>query len=340
MAITFGAVREPHTEFHPRHYLCQRAEGVLRLDGNLKKPFWEKAEWTEDFKDIEGDIRPLPAKRTRAKMLWDEDYLYIGAELEEDRIWATVKERDQVIFVDNDFEVFIDPDGDTHRYYEFEMNALNTVWDLLLARPYRDGAPAINGWDIHGLKTAVHIDGELNNPFADNKSWSVEIAMPWKALKECAWEERAPRVGEYWRINFSRVEWQTEIEDGRVRRTVNPATGRPYPEDNWVWSPMGIVDMHYPELWGFVVFADGPAEFSIPRDEKIKWEMRKLYYRERNHFEAHGRFTECFDELKKGDNWTICPAIEVTSGMFQITCPSANGEKTWFLNQEGRIFLV
>ena len=57
-------------------------------------------------------------------------------------------ERDSVIFRDNDFEVFIDPDGDTHAYYELEINALGTVWDLLLLKPYRDGGPAINGWDI------------------------------------------------------------------------------------------------------------------------------------------------------------------------------------------------
>lgn len=31
---------------------------------------------------------------------------------------------------DNDFEVFLDPDGDNHNYYEIEINAHNTVWDL------------------------------------------------------------------------------------------------------------------------------------------------------------------------------------------------------------------
>ena len=43
--------------------------------------------------------------------------------------------------------MFIDPDGDNHLYYEFEINALNTVWDLLLPKPYRDGGPALNGWE-------------------------------------------------------------------------------------------------------------------------------------------------------------------------------------------------
>lgn len=77
-------------------------------------------------------------------MLWDEDYFYVAADLEEPHIWANLKQRDTVIFYDNDFEAFIDPQGDNHRYYEYEMNALNTIWDLLLAKPNRDGATAIN----------------------------------------------------------------------------------------------------------------------------------------------------------------------------------------------------
>lgn len=138
---------------------AKRATESLVLDGKLDKPFWQHATWTDDFVDIEGDQRPLPAKQTRVKMLWDDEYFYFGAELMEDQIWGTLTERDSVIFYDNDFEIFIDPTGDSHQYYEFEINALNTVWDLLLVKPYRDGGPPINGWDIQGLKTAIHIEG-------------------------------------------------------------------------------------------------------------------------------------------------------------------------------------
>ena len=70
-------------------------------------------------------------------MLWDDTYFYIGAELVEPHLWATLTQHDSVIFHDNDFEVFIDPNGDNHEYYEFEINALGTGWDLLLPRPYQ-----------------------------------------------------------------------------------------------------------------------------------------------------------------------------------------------------------
>ena len=81
--------------------------------------------------------------------------------MEEPDIWGTLAERDSVIFHDNDFEIFIDPDGDTHEYYELEVNALGTPWDLMLIRPYRYGGPAINGWDIAGLRVGVDVRGGL-----------------------------------------------------------------------------------------------------------------------------------------------------------------------------------
>ena len=134
--------------------------------------------------DIEGDAKPKPRCATRMKMLWDDQYLYIAAELEEPHLWATLTEHDSVIFQDNDFEVFLDPDGDNQNYCELELNALNTTWDLLLTKPYRDGGRAINAWEILGLKTAVHLDGTLNDPRDKDRGWTVEIAWPWKGLKE------------------------------------------------------------------------------------------------------------------------------------------------------------
>ena len=109
-----------------------------------------------DFVDIEGSLKPKPRHRTRMKMLWDDEYFYVGAEMEDPHVWATLTEKNSFVFNDPDFEVFIDPDGDSHLYTEIELNAFNTVWDLLLVRPYRDGGPAIHAWDIPGLRTAVH----------------------------------------------------------------------------------------------------------------------------------------------------------------------------------------
>ena len=108
---------------HPKGYVCYRAPSPVVIDGDLKDAAWEAAPWSDAFADIEGDKKPKPRFRTRVKMLWDDEALYIAAELEEPHIWATLKEHDSVIFHDPDFEVFLDPDGDNHLYGELELNA-------------------------------------------------------------------------------------------------------------------------------------------------------------------------------------------------------------------------
>ena len=168
----------PAVPFAPPVYTCHRAKKPFELDGNINKPFWEDAPYTDEFLDIEGSHMPLPRFVTRAKMLWDDENLYVAAVLDGDEIWGHQTERDSVIFLDNDFEIFVDPDSDTYHYYEFEMNVLNTVWDLFLSEPYRDGGSGLNGYDMHGLRTAVHVDGSINDPSAENKGWSVEVVIP------------------------------------------------------------------------------------------------------------------------------------------------------------------
>ena len=233
----------------PLRYQCQRALSPPSVNGAIDDSVWKTADWTDDFVDIEGDAKPKPRFRTRAKMLWDDDYLYIAAEMEEPHVWATLTERDSIIFHDNDFEIFLDPDGDAKSYFELEINALNTVWDLWLKIPYRDGGQADNTWYIDGLRTAVQVNGTINDPSDIDMGWTVEIAIPWKALADKAGMPCPPRKGDVWRINFSRVEWHTTIENGQYVKVQNT------PEDNWVWSPQGVIDMHQPEMWGFLEFA-------------------------------------------------------------------------------------
>jgi hypothetical protein len=151
--------------YPPRGYVCYRAGQPIKIDGRLDKDAWQSAPWTEDFVDIQGETHARPRFRTRAKMLWDDEYFYVAAELEEPHVWAGFTEHDSYIFTeDPDFEVFIDPNGTSDGYYEFEINALNTSWDLLLTRPYKDGGKPVTSWNIPGLKTAVHVDGTINDP--------------------------------------------------------------------------------------------------------------------------------------------------------------------------------
>lgn len=238
----------------PLTYDCAFAAKAPVIDGRIDNDAaWQSAPWTPLFVDIEGDAKPRPRFRTRAKMLWDDQYLYIAAELEEPHLWATYSKHDMVIFHENDFEVFLDPDSDTLHYYEFEINALNTGWDLALDKPYRMGGKADNGWEIPGLRTAVHLNGTLNNPSDRDTGWTIEMAFPWTAFHRGPRPPRPPAAGESWRINFSRVEWQLDVKDGKYQKVPGKK------EDNWVWSPQGVINMHVPEKWGFVRFIAQPA---------------------------------------------------------------------------------
>ena len=316
----------------PRSYVAHRTIDVIEVDGKANEKSWKNAEWSEGFIDIEGVEKPT--YKTQMKMLWDETYLYFYAEMEEPHVWATLKQRDTVIFYNNDFEIFIDPDGDTHDYMEFEMNALNTVWELLLTKPYRNHPKVIDGWDINGLKTGVDISGTLNDSKNTDKGWSVEIAMPWEALKEANTHGKLP-VNEFWRINFSRVNWDFDMEDGRYSRKKGK-NGKFLPEYNWVWSPQGVINMHEPEHWGYVYFSDKPvgtdASFTIPEDEHVKWFLYEKY-REINGQEDKSDITlEPREILGK----TIAPQFEMHSLGWNISVESPFTGNVLSIREDGK----
>ena len=295
---------------HPRGYVCYRAPSPITIDGDPKEAAWEAAPWSDAFVDIEGDRQPKPRFRTRVKMLWDDEALYIAAELEEPHVWATLKEHDAVIFHDPDFEVFLDPDADNHLYGELELNALNTTWDLLLTKPYKDGGKAVNAWEITGLKTAVKVNGTPNDPRDNDTGWTVEIKWPWKGLKELSGVAMPPKDGEQWRINFSRVEWDTEIADGKYRKVKGK------PEHNWVWSPQGVIDMHRPERWGYLQFSTAQARHrrvpprprvepsrplapGVLRRARLSREKRQVHYSSDRPRPEGGQFTFAGGDAKR-----------------------------------------
>ncbi|MSR28623.1 MAG: carbohydrate-binding family 9-like protein [Phycisphaerales bacterium] len=238
----------------PRQYSAPWFALPPAIDGNADAA-WDQAEWTEDFVDIEGPTRAVPRRGTRVKMGWDATNLYILAELEEPDLWATLTERDAIVFHDNDFEVFIDPDGDTREYYEIEVNAIGTVFDLFLPKPYRAAGKADHSWTAAGMRCAIGLEGTLNDSRDTDRGWWVEMALPWTLFEPVAsggrsWQRaaRPPRQGDQWRINFSRVQWTLEKQGSGYAKVSG------HPEDNWTWTPQWIVDMHVPQRWGLVKF--------------------------------------------------------------------------------------
>lgn len=336
-------VPEPAIPYEPEFYVCHKAQAALNIDGVLDEPSWRKARWTERFVDIEGAIRPRPRFSTRVKMVWDDGYFYVGAELEEPHVWATLTERDSIIFNDNDFEVFIDPDGDTHTYFELEINALNTVWDLLLVRPYRDGGPAVHAWDIQGLKTAVAVNGTLNDSDDKDKGWTIEIAIPLAVISEGLPGKKLPEPGDIWRVNFSRVEYRVQADKGGYVKAKDPKNGLPYPEDNWVWSPQGVINIHYPEMWGSVQFTGTTVGkknelFWEDFDDPVKWALRRIYYKEWAYRAVHGSFSPDLGAIgfraEKIVDWDRPPQVQTTDSLFEAVYKNGEGI-SWHIRQDG-----
>ena len=111
------------------------------------------------------------------------------------------------------------------------------------------------------------------------------MAVPFSVL-QLGTGIQQPADNQVWRINFSRVQWQTEAVDGIYKRKTDSATGRILSEDNWVWSPQGVINMHYPERWGMLRFSEKSAndemvEFKIPEKDDLAQYLWLAYYKQK-----------------------------------------------------------
>jgi hypothetical protein len=232
----------------------------------LPAPIWRAAPWVDAFVDlVTGELAWFG---TRSALLWDDACLYIAFELEEPNLVATLAARDDLLYQENDVEVFVaGPDA----YYELEVNALNNVYEVLWV--WRDAlAPggrlhgqegfAVAGrrttslsgvgghvhprgervgfldWDLEGLAHAVELRGTLNDPRDRDAGWRVELALPWASLAPLVDGTSAvPRPGDSWRVECSRFEWTSR--DGAA---LDQSVG-------WAWAAHGHYDSHMPECF-------------------------------------------------------------------------------------------
>lgn len=261
-----------HSGARPARYTCCRAAGPITVDGKLDEHSWQLAPRSPRFVDI---VSGEPAWfDTRCALLWDDECLYFGFEAEETDVCGSLTERDSRIWEENDLELFIAGDD---AYYEFEINALNTVYEVFwiwkdalvpgspwFGRPEFDPATrrtmvldGVGGhhhprgerwgfldWDYPGLRTAVHVDGVVNRRAGTDRGWTAELAFPWRGLRDLACGRALPpRDGDVWRIDCSRFE-----KTGRNGETLDPCAG-------WTWNRHGHYDSHIPEVFPYVTFS-------------------------------------------------------------------------------------
>ncbi len=321
----------------PKHYIVSKTDGEIKIDGKDNEIEWNKALYTDDFIDIEG-IK-IPNQQTNVKMLWNDDYLYVFAKLYEKHIWGDITKRDDIIYYNNDFEVFINPNDNVFSYGELEINALGTEWDLYLNRPYRLKGKADNSWDIKGLKSAVYINGTLNDSSDVDKYWTVEIAIPLDEINALKDNNKKTKIeyGDIWRINFSRVNWDFDLKNGVYsRKKIN---GKFLPEYNWVWSSQGIINMHVPENWGFLIFSKRHFEYELPQnittEQTLYTLFREIAFGSLKELkqEEIGYYTQ-FEEIELNNLKISCNFLKTKEG-FEIN--ASDGNINLFIDQSGKI---
>lgn len=211
-------------------YVVRRAAGPIAVDGHLDEPSWAAAPTVGRFRFPwwkSGEREP-----TEARLLWDEERLYVAFVATDTHVSATVAERDAPVSADDAVEVYVAPDtGLVKAYYNFEFNALGTILD----RSPADGRSA--SWNAEGVVVAVTVDGTLNEEDDVDGSWTTEVAIPFSAFAEYA-PRVPPRDGDVWRLNLYRLGGQ-----------VNPQYS--------VWSETGTPapQFHVPERFGMVRFS-------------------------------------------------------------------------------------
>ena len=262
----------PWPESRIAHYTARRATAPIVLDGRLDEADWNAAETSPRFTDLVHGERAI--HDTRAAVLWDDVNLYVGYWVEEPFVEGTFTERDSLIYKNNDVELFI---AGKDAYYEFEINSLGTIYEVFFiweqafesggyaalpefargiegVRPFNGvgftnhpRGPRIGywNWDLPGLRTAVHVDGTVNNNADRDRGWTVELAIPWTGLTQLARPDRRslpPKDGDVWRMDFTRFNQYKEA----------PPSQDP---GGWAWSPHGEWDSHIPEVFPYVQFS-------------------------------------------------------------------------------------
>ncbi|GMF17207.1 unnamed protein product [Phytophthora fragariaefolia] len=298
---------------HPRRYAAYHLPPSvdhlvtsITIDGILDEKVWADVPWSEPFQDIQGpQFWSQPWFATKFKLRYDQQFLYVGAYLEETEVWANVSKRNEIIFHDNDFEVFVDPDGSTHNYKEFELNARNATWNLWLNRPYRDG----------GHENSTRVDPQYGFDMLNGAErlhyWTAEIALPLSELARHSKAQVPPAANSFWRINFSRVEWPVRVvyhkQSGKQHYEKKPGLK----EENWVWSTQNAVDMHRPEWWGYLQFRprdetppplmddQRTMEDSVPFDPEwgVRYVSFQYYYAQHAYHKLSGSYTSSLEQL-------------------------------------------
>jgi hypothetical protein len=194
-----------------------------QLDGRLDEPGWAAAQPHPLVDSLEGE--PYEERPGSVRMAWDATALYVGAEITDPDVWSDFTRRDDPLWNQEVFELFVLGQADRRDYLELQVSPRGVVFDARFAR-YRKGDEAWNGrW-----QAAVDLRGTLDDRRDRDEGWSAELAIPWTEICEHTKTPCPPAAGQTLRINAFRFE-------------------RPHerPPIGLALSPPRVPDFHAPE---------------------------------------------------------------------------------------------
>jgi glucose/arabinose dehydrogenase len=217
-----AAAKGPLTSFE-----CRWTEGPITIDGKADEEAWKHAQVIDHFylPWLGKDARPARTA-TRAKLLWDREYLYFFAEMEDTDLYADVTEHDGETWNNDVFELFFKPAEDRPGYYEFQVNAAGTVLDMFLPRRGAGGYGRFKkDGDFH-VEAKVHLEGTLNKWTDRDTGWSVEGRIPWRDFFRTGGR---PGPGERWKFALCRYDYSVDFE-GPELSTCAPLKSKAFPD--------------------------------------------------------------------------------------------------------------
>lgn len=209
----------PFSTEKAKAYQCVRARDAITIDGRLNEADWERAQRIEGLlvpPKVQWETfslsKPQPANsRTVARLMWDDQCIYLAAELTDRDIYGFhEKEHDPPFGCDDLIELFLKPSAELPYYWEFHVTPTGATRDYFYARR---GAGGGDRWTPYesGMKAAVRLLGTVNNWEDRDQRWTVEIAIPWSAFKRMGGR---PKAGDYWAFLVSRYDYSVYLEAG------------------------------------------------------------------------------------------------------------------------------
>jgi hypothetical protein len=214
-------------------YQVHRAPHPVVVDGKLDDAAWKTAP-TIEFQ-FPWNQQTGAKQRTIARLLWDDNYLYVGYDCEDSDVVAHYTERDDPTYKDDAVEIFINPDPTQTYYYGMEMNARATLFDYFYAFPKL----LLKRLNFSGVQLATKIRGTLNQTGDHDQGWSLEVAVPWANFEELA-KKLPPERGSFWTANLNR--WDGTEPNRRLSQ--------------WSDSALDTPDPHNPARFGKLMFVD------------------------------------------------------------------------------------